>query len=269
MATMTSAASAPVGGRAGLRGAVRSEWTKIRSVRSTVWTLLALTVLSIGVSSLSSFAEAGRDNPASAAQVDLVKMSLFGTVLGQLVIVVLGAMTITSEYATGMIRTSLSVQPRRLTLILAKAGVFSAVAFVVGEVISLVSFLIGESTYGARGIAFSLGQPGAARAVFGAGLYLTGCGLLAFGLGALLRHTAGAIVGAFGLLFIASELAKALPQSWQVNIVPYLPMDAGSDVWATRIPHLYLAPWAGFGVFMIYVAAALAGGLTVFLRRDA
>lgn len=269
MATIPATGLAPATGRSGLRSAVLSEWTKIRSVRSTVWTLLVLIVLSIGISSLSSLAESGRETTASAAHADLVKMSLFGTVLGQLVIVVLGAMTITSEYATGMIHTSLSVQPRRLTVFLAKIVVVGAVTLVVGEVISFVSFFIGEGFYGARGITLSLSQPGVLRAVFGAGLYLTGCGLLAFGLGAVLRHTAGAITAAFGLLFIASELAKALPQSWQVHIVPYLPMDAGSDVWATRIPHFYLSPWAGFAVFMVYVVAALAGGLAVFLRRDA
>jgi hypothetical protein len=168
-----------------------------------------------------------------------------------------------------MIHTSLTVQPRRINVFLAKLLVFAGVALVVGEVISFISFGVAGSIFGSHGVTVSLSQPGALRAVVGAGLYLAGCGLLAFGLGALLRHTAAAITTGFGLLFVVTVLSNFLPTSWQNDINPYLPMNAGASVWYTHIDSGYLSSWVGFGVFMIYVVAAVLGGAVVFLTRDA
>jgi ABC-2 type transport system permease protein len=270
MATLTAPAPlAAATRRAGLGGALRSEWTKIRSVRSTIWTLLALAVLSIGISGLSAWGRATHDTVAELQHADLIKQALGGTMLGQLIILVLGAMVITSEYATGMIHTSLTVQPRRMNVFLAKMLVFTGVALVFGLVISFIEFFVAGSIFSSHGVSLTLSQPGALRAVVGAGLYIAACGLLSFGIGALLRHTAAAITTGFGLLFVITVLSNFLPQSWQNDINPYLPMNAGGSVWATHIESGYLSSWVGFGVFMIYVAVAVIGGAAVFVRKDA
>ncbi len=135
----------PASGRAGLASAVRSEWTKIRSVRSTYWTLIALLVVSIGLDALISAAAASHLNshPGDKVGFDPTQVSLFAFFeLGQLIIAVLGALAITAEYSTGMIRTSLTVQPRRGTIYTAKAAVFGGVALVISFFTSFVAGFI-------------------------------------------------------------------------------------------------------------------------------
>ncbi|HZP52660.1 ABC transporter permease subunit [Actinocrinis sp.] len=277
MTTNTSAlggltALPPASGRAGFGGALRSEWTKIRSVRSTMWTLGSATVVTIGISVLGNWGRANHGD-ATAAQLaheDLTQRSLFGIILGQLIMVVFGAMAITSEYSTGMIRTSLTAQPRRASVFWSKLLVVSAVAFVVGEVISFVSFLIDSSFWRAKGVDLTLSSPHAMQAVVGGGLYLAGSAILAFGLGAILRHTAGAITSGVGLLFVLTILVNFLPQSWQNHLDKWLPFNSGGQVWSTQhVPGTDLGAWTGFGVFLIYGIVAVALGGYVFRTRDA
>jgi ABC-2 type transport system permease protein len=275
----TRAALPRARGRAGFGGALRSEFTKIRSVRSTYWSLLALIVITIGIGALFAFgrvqnftqippggpqaAERARDI-AQAAQT-----SLFGLIVGQLVIAVLGALTITSEYSTGMIRTSLSVMPRRGVSLAAKAVVFGAIALVVGLVTSFASFLVGQAVLSTHHLNTTLGQPGVLRAVIGGGLFLAVCGLLSFGLGAVLRHTAGAITASIGLLFVLYILSGFLPENWAVHIDKWVPFNAGGAIWENQSGTAMFSPWTGFAVFCAYAAVALGAGLILFRKRDA
>jgi ABC-2 type transport system permease protein len=258
-------------GRAGFIGSVRSEFTKIRSTRSTYWTLLALVVITISFGALAS-AGAAHNVKQLGPDFDATQRSLFGLYFGQLVIAVLGVLTITSEYATGMIRTSLTAMPRRGRLFAAKAVVFAAVALVVGLITSFGAFFIGQALMSGAHINATLSQPHVLRAVVGGALFLAACGMLAFGIGAILRHTAGAITASIVLLFVISLLIDALPQSWQVHVDKWVPAVAGSQIWAvkpaTGSPPMF-APWTGFAVFCGYAVIALIAGLILIRRRDA
>src|SRR5580704_8782923 len=251
-------------GRAGLRGTLRSEVTKIFSVRSTYWSLIALAVITIGLGALFCFAKAQHFSqlPVHVQQAQradeisqATEVSLFGLFLGQLVIAVLGALTITSEYSTGMIRTSLSVMPRRGVWLGAKAAVFAAVALVTGLVTSFASYF--------------LGQPGVLRAVVGGGLFLAVCGMLSFGLGVVLRYTAGAITASIALLFVLYVLTGFLPEGWANHVDKWVPDNAGSAIWQNASASVIFRPWTGFALFCGYAAIALVAGLILFRRRDA
>jgi ABC-2 type transport system permease protein len=276
MATATHLAPQPraalpaPAGQAGFGGALRSEFTKIRSVRSTYWTLLTLVIVTVGIGTLTCLGAVSR-GADHGPNFDPAFRSLVGLYLGQLIIAVLGALTITSEYATGMIRTSLAVQPRRGTLFAAKAVVFAVVSLVTGLVASFASFFIGQAILSSKHLNTTLSQPHVLRAVIGGGLFLAVCGLLSFGLGAVLRHTAAAITASIGLLFVILILSNFLPQTWQVHVDKWIPFNAGSQIWSTvtdPTAHLFSA-WTGFGVFAGYAAIAIAAGLVLFRKRDA
>ena len=274
----TRAAMPAARGRAGFGGTLRSELTKIRSVRSTYWSLIALVVITIGISALFAYGHAQNfSQMPSFAQAhqraqfisQATETSLFGLILGQLVIAVLGALTITSEYSTGMIRTSLSVMPRRGTWFAAKAVVFGAIALVVGTVTSFASYFVGQAILSTQHINSSIGQPGVLRAVIGGGLFVAACGLLSFGLGAVLRHTAGAITASIGLLFVVYILSGFLPNNWAVHVDKWIPFNAGGAIWENASGTSMFSPWTGFAVFCGYAAIALVAGLILFRRRDA
>jgi ABC-2 type transport system permease protein len=276
MATATHLAPQPraalpaLAGRAGFGGALRSEFTKIRSVRSTYWTLLALVVVTVGIGALTCLGAVSR-GADHGPNFDPAFRSLVGLYLGQLIIAVLGALTITSEYATAMIRTSLAVQPRRGTLFAAKAVVFAVVSLVTGLLASFTSFFIGQAILSSKHLNTTLSQPHVLRAVIGGGLFLAVCGLLSFGLGAILRHTAAAITAAIGLLFVLTIVSNFLPQSWQVHVDKWIPANAGSQIWTVvtdPTAHLFSA-WTGFGVFLAYAAIAIGAGFILFRKRDA
>jgi ABC-type transport system involved in multi-copper enzyme maturation permease subunit len=248
---------------------VRSEFTKIRSVRSTYWTLLVLVIVTVGFGALASFgATRGQHGPF----FDATQRSLGGLYISQLVIGVLGVLVISSEYSTGMIRTTLTTMPRRGLMIAAKALVFAIVAFVTGLITCFASFFLGQAIMSSHHINASLSQPNVLRAVIGGALFLTACGMLAFGLGLLLRHTAGAITTVVGLLFVVTILVNFLPSSWQDHIDKWMPAMAGTQIWAT-IPSqgqpAMFAPWTGFAVLCGYAAIALIAGLILFRKRDA
>lgn len=261
----------PETGRAGFADALRSEFTKIRSTRSTYWTLFALIVVCIGVGALASAGTASHPNGISRAGFDATQQSLAGLYVGQLVIAVLGALTITSEYSTGMIRTSLTVQPRRGVVFAAKAVVFAVVTLITGLVASFGSFFVGQAILSGSHLSATLGQPNVLRAVIGGALFLTACGMLAYGLGAILRHTAAAISTAIGLLFVLTVLVQFLPSSWRDSVDRWLPALAGSQVWATKVsPGAHQFPaWGGFAVLAGWAAVAIIAGLVLFRTRDA
>jgi ABC-2 type transport system permease protein len=258
-------------GRAGFGGALRSEFTKIRSVRSTYWTLIALVVVTIGIGALACVGAVSRGADHGPLS-DPTQRSLAGLILGQLIIVVLGALTVTSEYSTGMIRTSLTVQPRRGTVLAAKGVVFTLVTLVTGLIASFASFFIGQAILSSKHLGVSLGDPNVLRAVIGGGLFLAVCGMLAFGLGTLLRHTAGAITASIGLLFVLFVLINFLPSNWQDHVDKWIPFNAGSQIWTTVSPGgnpPMFSPWTGFAVFTGYAVIAIIAGAVAFQKRDA
>jgi ABC-2 type transport system permease protein len=265
-------------GRASLGGALRSEFTKIRSVRSTYWTLAAMVIITIGISALLSWGRIQdyasqpafvQSHMAVEIRARATEFSMFGLILGQLVIAVLGALTITAEYSTGMIRTSLSVMPRRETVYVAKALVFTVIALVAGLITSFGSYFIGQAIFATHHLNSSIGQPGVLRAVIGGGLFLGACGLLSFGIGALLRHTAGAITTSVALLFVLFVLSGFLPSSWAVHVDKWIPLNAGGAIWENLSGVNMFSPWVGFGVFCCYAAAAVVAGGILFHTRDA
>jgi ABC-type transport system involved in multi-copper enzyme maturation permease subunit len=184
---------------------------------------------------------------------------------------VLGVLTITSEYSTGMIHTSLTVQPRRGSIFAAKAAAFALVALAAGLAASFTSFWLGQAILARRDLGTSIGQPHVLRAVIGASLFLAVSGLLALGLGAVFRYTAGAITAAITVLFMSLTLEVFLPGTLQTALDKWIPLNAGSQIWSTVTvfsAHQF-SPWAGFAVFTAYAAAALGAGLLLFVRRDA
>jgi ABC-2 type transport system permease protein len=251
---------------------VRSEWTKLRSVRSTYWTLVVAAAAAIGLSALISSIYVNRYDGLSAiekATFNPTAFSLNGLFFAQLAIAVLGVLVITGEYSTGMIRSTFAAVPQRRTVLAAKAAIFGAVTLVVGTVSCFIAFFVGQAILSAKGIEAHIGDPGVLRSVFGAGLYLSVLGLLALGLGALIRHSAGAIAAVFGLLFVLPGVVATLPSSWSNAIEKYLPSNAGQAIFRTIRDRSTLSPWVGFGVFCLYAAAVLVGAAVALTRRDA
>jgi ABC-2 type transport system permease protein len=304
----------PATGRAGLRGAIASEFTKIRSVRSTYWTLAALLVVSIGIGAAITGGTAASfsNNPGNKADFDATQISLIAFFeIGQLIIAVIAALAITSEYSTGMIRTSLTAQPRRGTVYAAKAIVLTSLTLIVSLVTSFVAFFVGQALLSSSGVSASLfhsvaipqnanvtcpqkgiggggGLPPGCKVVFsgtdvispstvllaiiGCALFVTLVAILAFGLGAIVRHTAGAIAIAIAALFIIPVLEQVLPNEWRWDIMRFLP-DAANRVVSVTIgnsanPHLWSA-WPQLGVTALWAAALLAAGAYLFRKRDA
>jgi ABC-2 type transport system permease protein len=305
----------PATGRAGLRGAIASEFTKIRSVRSTYWTLAALLVVSIGIGAAITGGSAANfsHNPGNKAGFDATQTSLVAFFeIGQLIIAVIAALAITSEYSTGMIRTSLTAQPRRGTVYAAKAIVLTSLTLIVSLVTSFIAFFVGQALLSSSGVSASLfhsvtipqnanvtcpqqgagggggGLPPGCKVVFsgtdvispttvllaiiGCALFVTLVAIIAFGIGAIVRHTAGVIAIVIAALFIIPVLEHALPDNWHFDIMRFLP-DAANQVISVTVgsntnPHLWSA-WPQLGVTALWAAALLAAGAYLFRKRDA
>jgi len=254
------------------RRVITSEWIKLRSLRSTLLSLLAAVACTVGLGILISALRANDINSNGfrpGPGFDPTLVSLRGIYLAQLPIGVLGVLMITGEYTTGMIRATLSAVPRRLPVLWAKALVFAVVVFVVMGIASLLAFEGGQSMLSGAGIHVGLSSPGAARAVLGGALYLTVVGLLGVGLGFLVRNTAGAIATLFGLLLVLPAVVNALPSSLYNDIFRYLPMPAGTQAMTTVRDPTLLSPWAGIGVFALYAVGAVGAGAVMLRRRDA
>lgn len=259
-------------GRVTFAGALRSEFTKIRSVRSTYWTLLAMFVVVVGFGALASWGEASHGGPAGP-DFDPTMQSLAGLYIGQLIIGVLGVLVISSEYSTGMIRTTLTTNPHRGVMIAAKGVVFTLVALVTSLITSFTAFFLGQALMSSHHIGTTIGSPGVLRAVIGGALFLTACGVLAFGLGLLLRHSAGGIGAMVGLLFVVTILVNFLPQSWQNDVNKWVPALAGGQLWAVKPAPpgsaQMFGPWPSFAVLCGWAALAVVSAVILFRRRDA
>ena len=252
---------------------LRAEWTKLRSVRSTMWSLLVTVAIIVGLGALFCAARVARADhldPGDIRSFDPTGFSLNGIFLAQLAIGVLGVMVITSEYATGQIRATFGATPQRRLVLAAKLAVFAAVAFAVSLVACFAAFFIGQAILSAKFHQATLGQPGVLRAVIGGGAYLAVLGALGIGLGAILRRTAGAIAALVGLLLILPILVNFLPSPWSTDIGRYLPLQAGQAVFHVGgRSSTDLSLWAGFAVFCAYAVASLGIGALLLARRDA
>jgi ABC-2 type transport system permease protein len=315
MAIMTSSSDVrlsalpPASGRAGLRGVLASEFTKIRSVRSTYWTIASLVIVGVGFAVLVGFGMASdiNNHPWNKAGQDTTGAILTPLLyVGQLIIAVIGAMVISSEYSTGMIRTSLTAMPRRGTVYLGKLIVLTVVTLVVSLVTSFLAFFAGSLPLSGSGVAGSLfhnvtipanvnmspgpNGPGngpphytfvgtdvitpghVLMAIIGTALFVTVVALIAFGLGAIIRHTAGAISSVFGLMFVLTIIIQVLPDSWRFEILRFFPDSAARLISVTlpgqENPHLW-STWPQFLVTVIWAVVLVGVGGYLFRRRDA
>ena len=250
---------------------LRSEWTKLRSLRSTAYTLLALLVIGIGMSALVTSGTSRRYADLTAeeqATFDPTMQSLQAFFLVQLVISVLGVMVVTSEHATGMIATSLTATPRRGRLLAAKTLVFAAVALVVGQVQVFGAFLLGQAVLAAGGTPHAtLADPGVLRAVVGGGLYIVAIGLLAVAIGTLVRATAGAVTIMVGITLLVPAMSGLLPE-WAHPVLVFWPSIGGSSIMAVVPDDSLPVWWVCFGGMCAGVAGLLALAFALFRRRD-
>ena len=252
-------------------GAVmRAEWTKLCTVRSTFWTALfaALSVIGFATGTCAQWAHTLSQHRDRLSDLDPTTASLTGIYLAQLAVGTLGILIISAEYSTGMIAATLNAIPRRRTVLAAKALTFTLATLAFGQLVSFAAFSLGQAILSTQHAGVSLSQPTALRATVGAGLYLSAVGLLGFGIGAAVRHTAGAMAALFGLLFLPSALADLLPPSVHY-VIEYMPANSGSQIFTAHQEAPALAPWTGFAVFGLYVLASLLAALVLTERRDA
>jgi ABC-2 type transport system permease protein len=257
-------------------GLLAAEWTKIRSVRSTLWSLLAFVVVAIGFSTLVATVVSNNwdkpgPHPNHITLVNDPTALIFGAGfgIGQLAICVLGVIVISSEYTSGTIRASLLAVPLRLPVLAAKAVVFALLDLVASAITVFAVFFITTAILRSH-VSITLSQPGVARADIGAILYLTVLGLFALGIGGLIRHTAGAIATVIALVLVVPPLISLIPGTIANHIHGYLPTVAGLLVGQTsQQPADVLSPWQGFGVFCIWTAVVLAACGYLLVRRDA
>jgi ABC-type transport system involved in multi-copper enzyme maturation permease subunit len=250
----------------------RAEWIKLRSLRSSKWTLFALVAVTVGLGALFSALTAAHWPHASAtdrAQWDPTNVSLAGAAFGQLAVAVFGVLAITGEFASGTIRSSVAAAPRRTPLIAAKAIVYGGVALVVGELISFASYFIGMALFSGHAPISHLGDAGVVRAIILTGAYEAIVCLIALGIGFALRHTAGAISSLVAILIVLPAVISALPTTAQNSLERFMPEQIAASSTGAVVPEApYFGPWTGFAILCLYAAVAIGAGLWTFRRRD-
>ena len=251
---------------------VLSEWTKLRSVRSTRWSLLVAVLFTIGLPALFAAVTSshwGSMSPHEQADRHPLDIALAGVNLSQLAIGVLGVLVITGEDSTGMIRASMTAVPKRLPVLWAKVAVYAFVSFALMLPSVLIAFAVSQAILSKHNILqISFSAHGVARSVIGGALYLMVIGVFTLGLGAITRSTAGGISTFAGIMFVIPPLMNVLPASWNHAISPYLPSSAGRAVFALTHGSDSLAPWPGFALFCGYAILTLAIAAVLLLRRD-
>lgn len=258
---------------------LRSEWIKLWSVRSTWWTL-SITVAVMVLLALfysASIVNVIEADPEMAAEMLPANPGAsaisFGYFFAQISVAVLGAMVITGEYATGMIRSTLTAAPDRIRVILAKATVLSAVLFALGVAGGVISWAATAPILVGGDLVASLGEPQTWQALAGLGAYLVYVGLLSMALGLILRHAAGAIATILGALLVLPNvliIASSLGVDWAIDIYPYLPAQVGEVLMSTTAGDTFISTPGGAGLVMLgYVAVLFVIGLGLIRRRDA
>ncbi|MET9222023.1 MULTISPECIES: ABC transporter permease [unclassified Streptomyces] len=250
---------------------LQSEWTKIKSVRSTVWTLALAFIVTVGLGALICLVVNNTFHDRSAtdrATFDATNTSFFGMSLGQLALIVFGVLVISSEYSTGMIRTSLAAVPQRGMFYFCKVAIAGLLGLVVGMATSFVAFFLGQALLGSHKT--SISDSGVLRAVFGAGLYMTLMVLLCVGAAAMMRSPMLGLGILMPFFFLVSPILSAVPKV--KTFARYLPDQAGQKIMQV-VPdsgdHTAYGPWGGIGIMAIWVIVALVGGYVVLAKRDA
>ncbi|MFE6335985.1 ABC transporter permease [Streptomyces sp. NPDC057798] len=250
---------------------IRSEWTKIRSVASTVWTLSLAVVVTIALGMLiallskNEFDKMDREDQLS---FDPTFISFAGMSLGQLAMIVFGVLVVSNEYSTGMIRTSLAAVPQRGSFLFSKIAVATALALLVGLVTSFVTFFLGQAMLGEHKA--SIGDDGVLRAVIGGGLYMTLIAMFSMGIAAMLRSPMLSLGILMPFFFLVSNILGNVPATRKIG--RYLPDQAGSKIMQVVTPvddDTPYGPWGGLGIMVLWVIAALAGGFLLLKKRDA
>ncbi|WP_374010754.1 ABC transporter permease subunit [Leifsonia sp. LS-T14] len=264
-------------------GVVRSEWIKLRTLRSTFWTLISAVVLVVGIASLVAFAIPDKStliDRVSAAQRVAVEAqaasfattaATAGLTFASLVIAVLGVLVITGEFSTGMIRSSFTAVPRRFPVFAAKTLVLFLVAFIVGLISSAASWAVAVPILTSKGYTGDLFSAGTLWAIVGAGAYLGLVAVFALGVGAILKSTAGGIAGALGVLLVLPIIANLVTgltrTQWVADAGHYLISNAGSGM--SGIANGTLEPWANAVTVLIWAAVSFIAGAVLLQRRDA
>jgi len=252
--------------------ACRSEWTKLRTVRSTMWALVFTVLSIIGLGVLLSALVVGHWDHRTLSEVtgfDPLLYSFAGLNVAQLSVGVLGVLVMSSEYATGVIRLTFGATPQRRLLLGAKVLTFSVVVAIVSLISCVTVFFICQALLAAKHAGVSITDPGVLRAVVGGAAKMVLIGVIAVGVGAIVRHTAGAVAILFAVLLIIPGLVQLLPAPWNNDITLYLPSSAGAAMSAVvRFPNL-LGPAEGFGVLLAYAAATIGVAMVLLVRRDA
>ncbi|WP_030218809.1 ABC transporter permease [Streptomyces bikiniensis] len=252
---------------------LQSEWTKIRTVSSTVWTLASALLVTVAMgAALSALLSSEFDNLSEAERLtfDPTLVSFSGTVLGQLAMVVFGVLVVGTEYSSGMIRTSLAAVPQRATFLFSKIAVAGVLALLVGLLTSFLSFFLGQALLGDHGT--TIGAENVLRAVVGGGLYMGLIAVFSMGVTAMLRSSMLSLGILVPFFFLVSQILAAVPKAKEV--ARYFPDQAGSKIMqvvpgaldSEKVPY---GPWGGLGIMLLWVAAALLGGYLVLRKRDA
>jgi len=252
---------------------VRSEWTKIRTVRSTMWTIGVTVVLGIGIGALVCALTRSHWSGMNIGQrlsFDAPATSLVGILFAQFAVGILGVLVISAEYSTGTIRATFSAAPNRSRVFAAKIVVFGVLSFLVAEFTSFVAFFLGQFLLSAPATHATLSSPGAFRAAFGGGLFVCLLGLIALGLGTIIRHTAGAISAFVGVLLVLPIITQALPSQLAQDVRKFMPDRIGVDVLTTKSQDFgAFSPWVGIFIVAIYAVVLLVIGASMLERRDA
>ncbi|WP_432134141.1 MULTISPECIES: ABC transporter permease [unclassified Streptomyces] len=250
---------------------IRSEWTKIRSVASTVWTLSLAVVVTVALGMLIAALSKNEFDTMSERDrlsFDPTYISFAGMGLGQLAMIVFGVLVVANEYSTGMIRTSLAAVPQRGAFLFGKIGVATGLALAVGLATSFVTFFLGQAMLGEHKA--SIGDPGVLRAVIGGGVYMTLIAVFSMGVAAMLRSPMLSLGILMPFFFLISNILGNVSATEKVG--RYLPDQAGSRIMQVVTPvddDTPYGPWGGLAIMAVWVAAAVAGGYVVLKRRDA
>jgi ABC-2 type transport system permease protein len=260
----------------GFADLLRSEWTKFRTLRSSWWSLAVMLVLSLGMSIVVTaiFSAEYHNNtldPSNKAQFRDDTVGLFlqpGSSFGQLAVTVLGVLLIASEFSTGMIRATVLAAPRRTPVLAAKAAVLAGIVFVLAELVAWTSFFVG-SAIARKDVTVTLGTPGSLRAILGFGLVLTMTALISLAIGALLRHTAGAIAVALGMNIVVPGLLGIIPGSLGRHLAYAMPSRAGQLIMdRTEDAGTPYTQWTGLGIVAVWTVVLMALAFWSIKKRD-
>lgn len=264
--------SVPDTAQLGFARVLRSEWIKIRSVRSTVWSYAALVLMSIGMAVLMplTLSLQGGTVPAEQQVSLMMQVSTFGVFFGQLIVGVLGVLVMTGEYRTGMIRSTLTAVPKRLPALWAKAIVTFVTTYAVSLVATVGSYLVASPIMASKGVSAAITEPEIMRGIFAGALYLSLVAVFALMVGTIVRSSAAGISIVLGILLVLPTVLQVIPAQWARDVGPYLFSDAGLNFVGLQSFSLApLEPWQQLAIVLGWLVVSTAGAAALLIRRDA